>query len=153
MTDDALRDDDTAAPSYLTPALENYLYVHGFAGSCQLGRLLVPPLNPSDPPGYTLDSLANYWLSLDRRRYSSLPFFVRAEKVKAAYARELDQRELVPVLRHPNGLEMAYTRQAIDDAFALFVLMDAYDRISGIQARVRRRMQQETTYALMHDPA
>ncbi len=147
-----MTDDDTAAPSYLTQALENYLYVHNFVGTCRLGRLLVPPLNPADPPGNTLDSLTDYWLGLDRRRYSSLPFFVRSEKVTAAYNRELAQAHLVGALQHPNGTRMDYTRQAIDDAYALFNLMDAYDRISGIQGRVRRLMQQETAAEIIADP-
>lgn len=47
---------------------------------------------------------------------------------------------------------MDYTRQAIDDAYGLFNLMDAFDRISGIQGRIRRLMQQETAAEIIADP-
>ncbi|MEN9205825.1 MAG: hypothetical protein Q6J68_05945 [Thermostichales cyanobacterium SZTDM-1c_bins_54] len=133
--------DDTAAPACLTQELENYLYVQGFTGDCSLGSLRVPPQNPLDPPGTTLDDLIVAWLGMDRRRYSTLPFFVRREKVEAAYHREL--AALAAQLLPPY-----VTRQALEDMRALFELMDAYDRISGIQNRVRRILKQMVTQQL-----
>lgn len=134
-------DDDIAAPSCLSEELENYLYVQGFAGESVLDSLVVPPANPLDPPGNTLDTLIHYWLRMDRRRYSALPFFVRQEKVQAAFDRDLKALE-------QNLLPKSYTRQTLEDIRALFLLMDAYDRISGIQNRVRRVLKQEVTRQL-----
>ena len=133
--------DDTAAPACLTQELENYLYVQGFAGDSLLGSLTVPPQNPLDPPGTTLDALIMAWLSMDRRRYSTLPFFVRREKVQAAYQREL--AALSAQLLPPQ-----ITRQTLEDMLSLFELMDAYDRITGIQNRVRRILKQTVTEQL-----
>ncbi|GAB4217368.1 MAG: hypothetical protein OHK0012_21660 [Synechococcales cyanobacterium] len=126
--------DDMAAPACLTQELENYLYVHGFAGESSLGSLTVIPQNPLDPPGDTLDALIMSWIGVDRRRYSTLPFFVRREKVQAAYERELAAlaAQLLPT---------SVTRQTLDDMRSLFELMDAYDRIIGIQNRVRRLLR------------
>jgi hypothetical protein len=148
MTDDSLyshsSNDDVAEFSYLSEALENYLYVNGFAGECLIGSLRVPPPNPSDPSGKTLDSLIQYWLGVDRRRYSTMPYFVRQAKTQAAYERELKalEADLLPALDPP------YTRQMIEDIRSLFALMDAYDRIMGIQGRVRRLLKTEVTRRL-----
>lgn len=139
--------DDVAERSHLTEELENYLYVHGFAGDCNLGTLQVPPQNPLDPPGTSLNALIQYWLGIDRRRYSSLPFFVRQAKVKAAYERELKALEDNVV----SQLDPAYTHQVIEDTRNLFALMDAYDRITGIQNRVRRLLKTEVTRHLQSD--
>lgn len=136
--------DDWAERSHLSQALEDYLYVSGFVGTCRLGTLGIPPLHPLDPPSTTLDSLIQYWLGLDRRRYVSLPFFVRQAKVNAAYLRELQALDqgLLPQMDPP------YTRQSIEDIRNLFALMDAFDRITGIQSRVRRLIKQEVTQRL-----
>jgi hypothetical protein len=143
--------DDIAQPSCLTPALENYLYVHGFSGHCRLGQLLLPPSHPLETPGNTLDAMVQYWLKMDRRRYSNLPFFVRREKVHAVHKRELQaaQMELLPPIPRPDGRIFAHTRQEIEDIRALFDLMDAYDRISSVQNRVRRLLREESTRKLL----
>ncbi|MDX2272762.1 MAG: hypothetical protein NW237_12585 [Cyanobacteriota bacterium] len=139
--------DDIAERSYLTEELENYLYVHGFVGECVLGSLRIPPVNPLDKPGTTLDALIHYWLGVDRRRYSTLPFFVRQAKVQAAYEREIQAYEqgMIPQVIPP------YTRQTIEDSRSLFLLMDAYDRVVGIQNRVRRLLKQEVLRQLQLD--
>lgn len=131
--------DDVAECSRLTEELENYLYVHRFVGNSSLGALKIPPLNPTDPPGSTLDDALLYWLGMDRKRYATLPFFVRQAKVQAAYERELHalEQHLIPALDPP------YTRQTVEDIRSLMVLIDAFDRITGIQNRVHRLMKQE----------
>ncbi len=136
--------DDIAERSYFSVELENYLYVNGFMGECSLGSLKIPPQNPLDPVGMNLDALILYWLGMDRRRYMTLPFFVRQAKLKAAYERECQALEagLVPKLDPP------YTRQTIEDIRNLFSLMDAYDRITGIQNRVRRITKLEMSQQL-----
>ncbi len=150
MSEDSLHsfssgsNDDVAEFSCLTEELENYLYVHGFAGECSLGALSVPPANPMDPPGATLDALVQYWLQMDRRRYSGLPFFVRKAKVQAAYERERQAIEQDHII----DLKPPYTRQTVEDIRRLFELMDAYDRIMGIQNRVRRLLKSHVTQHL-----
>ncbi len=138
------RSDDVAEYSHVSVQLENYLYVNGFAGDCSLGTLVIPPQNPLETPGATLDALINYWLGVDRRRYMAMPFFVRKAKVQAAFEREcqaLDD-DLIPKLDPP------YTRQTIKDIRNLFDLIDAYDRIMGIQNRVKRLLKLEVTEQL-----
>lgn len=144
-----LSGDDIAERSHLSEALEDYLYVHGFVGNCRLGSLVIPPIHPLDPAGTTLDSLIQYWLGIDRRRYASLPFFVRKAKVNAAHQRELRalRDNLVPLLDPP------YTRQSIEDSRNLFLLMDAFDRITGIQNRVRRLLKQDVANRLPGIPS
>lgn len=149
MADDSLHsssggNDDVAECSRLTEELENYLYVHRFAGTSSLGALKIPPLNPSSPPGTTVDDALLYWIGVDRKRYATLPFFVRQAKTQAAYERELQalEQDLIPSLDPP------YTRQTIEDIRNLLMLMDAFDRITGIQNRVHRLMKQEVTEKL-----
>lgn len=136
--------DDVADCSRLTEELENYLYVHRFVGTSSLGAIKIPPLHPNDPPGTTLDDALMYWLGIDRKRYVSLPFFVRQAKVEAAYQRELLALEqgVIPPLDPP------YTQQTVEDIRSLLRLADAFDRITRIQNRVHRLMKQEVSEKL-----